>query len=117
MNYSPPIGGDFFISFLLWHIGYDDGHDRCGGAVGAIVVVGLYVRAWRQSKTNCCVSSAMVAGRLVGVLIRMWGIGPRSYGIRNGMWCVCISVLRYLVVCDNINMSARVLPMGCENPA
>ena len=42
MNYSPPIGGDFFISFLLWHIGYDDGHDRCGGAVGAIVVVGLY---------------------------------------------------------------------------
>lgn len=45
MNYSPPIGGDFFISFLLWHIGYDDGHDRCGGAFGAIVVVGLYVRA------------------------------------------------------------------------
>ena len=42
MNYSPPIGGDFFISFLLWHIGYDDGHDRCGGAVGATVVVGLY---------------------------------------------------------------------------
>ena len=66
---------------------------------------------------NCCVSSAMVAGRLVGVLIRMSGIGPRSYGTRNGTRCVYISVLRYLVVCDNINMSARVLPMGCENPA
>ena len=63
MNYSPPIGGDFFISFLLRHIDYDDGHDRCGGAFGAIVVVGLYVRAWRQSKTNCCVSSAMALGR------------------------------------------------------
>ena len=102
MNYSPPIGGDFFISFLLWHIGYDDGHDRCGGAVGATVVVGLYVRAWRQSKTNCCALSVMmVVGRggsgcfvLVGVLIRMLGIGPRSYGIRNGMWCFlswCVS--------------------------
>ena len=84
---------------------------------------------------NCCVSSAMalgavrlvsvlirnrcsvLSGRLVGVLIRMWGIGSRSYGTRNGTRCVCISVLRYLVVCDNINMSARVLPMGCENPA
>ena len=62
MNYSPPIGGDFFISFLLWHIGYDDGHDRCGGAVGATVVVGLYVRAWRQSKTNCCALSVMALG-------------------------------------------------------
>ena len=135
MNYSPPIGGDFFISFLLWHIGYDDGHDRCGGAVGATVVVGLYVRAWCQSKTNCCISSAMALGAvrlvsvlirnrrsvlsvwLVGVLIRMLGIGPRSYGTRDGTRCVYISVLRYLVVCDNINMSARVLPMGCENPA
>ena len=105
MNYSPPIGGDFFISFLLWHIGYDAGHDRCGGAVGATVVVGLYVRAWGQSKTNCCISSAMalgavrlvsvlirnrcsvLSGRLVGVLIRMLGIGPRSYGTGNGTWC------------------------------
>ena len=84
---------------------------------------------------NCCVSSAMalgavrlvsvlirnrysvLSGCLVGVLIRMLGIGPRSYGTRDGTRCVYISVLRYLVVCDNINMSARVLPMGCENPA
>ena len=71
MNYSPPIGGDFFISFLLWHIGYDAGHDRCGGAVGATVVVGLYVRAWGQSKTNCCALSVMMVvgrGGVVGVL-------------------------------------------------
>ena len=66
MNYSPPIGGDFFISFLLWHIGYGDGHDRCGGALGATVVVGLYVRAWCQSKTNCCVSSAMAMAMVAG---------------------------------------------------
>ena len=44
---------------------------------------------------NCCVSSAMAlgAGRLVGVLIRMSGIGPRSYGIRNGMcFYFCLGV-------------------------
>ena len=61
---------------------------------------------------NCCVSSAMALGAvrlvsvlirnrrsvlsvwLVGVLIRMLGIGPRSYGTRNGTWCFlswCVS--------------------------
>ena len=76
-------------------------------ALGAVRLVSVLIR-------NRC---SVLSGRLVGVLIRMLGIGPRSYGTRDGTRCVCISVLRYLVVCDNINMSARVLPMGCENPA
>ena len=76
-------------------------------ALGAVWLVSVLIRNWRSVLSVC----------LVGVLIGMCGIGSRSYGIRNGTRCVYISVLRYLVVCDNINMSARVLPMGCENPA
>ena len=82
MNYSPPIGGDFFISFLLRHIDYDDGHVCGGGAFGAIVVVGLYVRAWRQSKTNCCALFAIMVVRLFSVLIR----NRRS--VLSGVWLV-----------------------------